>query len=97
VALKAVEVLRKLDRLMSLDVVLRESVERLTSDIAALSNRVTRLEAREGVLIAEAKGAAAAAAGATTAANMADLARRVGVLEERSRHPRLPLGRSDGE
>lgn len=95
-ALKAVEVLRKLDRLMSLDVVLRESVERLTSDIAALSNRVTRLEAREGVLIAEAKGAAAAA-GATTAANMADLARRVGVLEERSRHPRLPLGRSDGE
>jgi hypothetical protein len=89
VALKPVEVLRKLDRLLTLDVTLRDAVQRLSGDIATLNERVTRLEAREAVMVAEAKGAAAAAASMAASATIADLARRIGVLEERSRSIRL--------
>jgi hypothetical protein len=53
--------------------------------IADLADRLTRLEAREEIVVAEAKAAASVAAiGAATSA-MADIARRVGGLEERSR------------
>jgi hypothetical protein len=90
VAPSPVELLRKLDRLLTLDTALRDAVQRLSADIASLNDRVTRLESREAVLIAEAKGAAAAAAGIATTATVADLARRVGALEERSRPARLP-------
>jgi predicted nucleic acid-binding Zn-ribbon protein len=89
VGLKPVELLRKLDRLITLDVALREAVLRLSGDIAALKDRVAVLEAREDVLVARAQGAAAAAAATTAATSLSDLARRIGVLEERSRHPRL--------
>jgi hypothetical protein len=51
---------------------------------------VIRFENREDVLIAEARGAASAAAGQVAAASMADLARRVGGLEERTLQLRLP-------
>ena len=47
-----------------------------------LKNRVLHLEAREVVLIAEAKAAASAACSAVSAQHVADLARRLGVLEE---------------
>ena len=50
--------------------------------IENLKNRVLHLEAREVVLIAEAKAAASAAASAVSAQHVADLARRLGVLEE---------------
>jgi hypothetical protein len=44
-----------------------------------------RLEAREQVVIAEAKGASAAAASAVAANHIGDLSRLVGGLEERVR------------
>jgi hypothetical protein len=65
--------------------------------IENLKNRVLHLEAREVVLIAEAKAAASAAASAVSAQHVADLARRLGVLEEQVRQLRgsgrlLPKG-----
>ncbi len=66
------------------------AIDRLAQEIADLRSRVIRLENREDVLIAEARGAASAAAGQVAAASMADLARRVGGLEERTLQLRLP-------
>jgi peptidoglycan hydrolase CwlO-like protein len=90
VALNVVEILRKLDRLVTLDAKLAEAVQRLSSDIAVLRDRVAALESREEVLVARAQGAAAAAAATTAATSTSDLARRIGVLEERTRQQRLP-------
>jgi hypothetical protein len=56
-------------------------IEALSKEIQALKDRVTRLEAREEVLIAEAKGAAAAAA----TQHIASLARDIGAIDERTR------------
>jgi uncharacterized protein YceH (UPF0502 family) len=56
--------------------------------IADLKERVVQLEAREAVLVAEAKAAASAAASAVSAQHVADLARRLGVLEEQVRQLR---------
>lgn len=53
--------------------------------IENLRNRVLHLEAREAVLVAEAKAAASAAASAVSAQHIGDLARRIGVLEEQMR------------
>ncbi len=53
--------------------------------IESLKNRILLLEAREAALVAEAKGAASAAASAVSAQHISDLARRVGVLEEQVR------------
>jgi hypothetical protein len=56
--------------------------------IENLKNRVLHLDAREAVLVAEAKAAASAAASAVSAQHIADLARRLGVLEEQMRQLR---------
>ena len=56
--------------------------------IENLKNRVLHLEARETALVAEAKAAASAAASAVSAQHIADLARRLGVLEEQVRQLR---------
>ena len=58
--------------------------------IENLKNRVLHLEAREAVPVAEAKAAASAAASAVPAQHIADLARRLGVLEEQVRQLRAP-------
>lgn len=50
----------------------------------ALEERLTRLEAQQGIVVAEAKGAAAATGAAVAARAVTDLARRLGALEERS-------------
>ena len=60
-------------------------IEAQAKEIQALKDRVTRLEAREEVLIAEAKGAAAAAASAAASLHVAELARHVGAIDERTR------------
>jgi hypothetical protein len=70
--------LRTIDRLMSLE---REQATALE----ALKERVARLEAREPVLIAEAKAVSATAASAAATQHVGDLARRLGVLEEQVR------------
>ncbi len=43
------------------------------------------MRAREGMLIAEAKGAAAAVGSAAAAQHVSDVSRRLGILEERTR------------
>jgi len=90
VALDLLGLFRKLDSLMQLEAKHGAAIQRLEADMVALQDRVTRLETREAVLIAEAKGAAAAAATVATTSTVADLAHRVGGLEERSRSARLP-------
>jgi hypothetical protein len=58
-------------------------------DLLALFRKL-RLETREELVMAEAKGAASTAASAATTAVVADLARRIGALQERNCTPRLP-------
>jgi hypothetical protein len=53
--------------------------------IEDLKDRVAKLEAREPILIAEAKAASATAASAAATQHVGDLARRLGVLEEQVR------------
>jgi phage shock protein A len=90
VALDLLALFRKLDGLMQLEAKHGAAIARLEADVMALQDRITRLETRDAVLIAEAKGAASAAATVATTSTVADLARRVGALEERSRSRRLP-------
>ncbi len=73
----------KVDRLLDLDEKHGRSIAALQDQVDALANWVTKLEAREEIVVAEAKGAAAAAAMGATNTVMADLARRVGGLEVR--------------
>ena len=63
-------------------------IEAQAKEIATLKERVTRLEAREEVLVAEARGAAAAAASGAASQHTSDLSRRLGILEERTQHLR---------
>jgi hypothetical protein len=53
--------------------------------VRTLASRLDRLEAREDLLIVEAKAAAATAASVASTGHLADLARQVGILEERTR------------
>ncbi len=54
-----------------------------------LKQRVTRLEAREELVIEKAKGAAGAPATAVVISSVSDMARRVGALEERSARAKI--------
>ena len=81
--LKAV---RAVDRLLSLEAKHTALIEAQAKEIQALKDRVTKLEAREEILIAEAKGAAAAMASAVASQHVAGLARHVGAIDERTRY-----------
>ena len=81
----AVGVLPKLDRLRQLEETHGNAIRRLSEEVTALKHRVTRREFREEVLIARAEGAAAKAAFVAGTVTIADLARSLGALEERSR------------
>ncbi len=72
------DLLRAIDGLLQLE-------RRHGAAIDDLKQRVARLEAREPVLVAEAKAAASAAASAVAAQHIGDLARRLGVMEEQLR------------
>jgi hypothetical protein len=95
VALDLLGLFRKLVSLMQLETKHGASIRRLEADVVRLYERVTCLEGRDAVLIAEATSAVASAASVTTSSTVADLARRIGVLEERTRTGRLPPSRSD--
>lgn len=85
------ETARTVDRLLGLEAKLTAIIEAQAKEIQRLKDRVTKLEAREEVLIAEAKGAAAAAASAVASQHVAEIARQVGAMDERTRHlRRLP-------
>lgn len=61
------------------------AIQKLNDAMSALERRVIILEQREEVIIAKCQGAAAAAATVAGATAMADLARRIGAMEERGR------------
>ena len=72
---------RKIDRLAGLEDRHDKASNSLREDIEGLNARVTRLEAREDIVVAEAKAAAGTAAGIAASGYMSDIARRVGVIE----------------
>ncbi len=74
-----------LDRLLTLEKKHGALIEANTEDIRALADRLTRLEAREAIMVAEAKRAAASLAAEAAARPVGDLYRRIGILEERLR------------
>ena len=86
-------IIKKVDRLLDLEEKQSKAIAGLQDQLDALTDRVTRLEAREDIVVAEAKGAAGVAA----AGAMAELARRIGVLEgsRASRPPRVRKIKSD--
>lgn len=79
---------RTIDRLLSLETKFTALLEVQAKEIQDLKDRLTKLEAREEILIAEAKGAAAAAASVVASQHVADLARHIGTLDERTRQLR---------
>jgi type IV pilus biogenesis protein CpaD/CtpE len=81
-------VARTVDRLMTLEAKHTALFEAQAKEIQGLKDRMTKLEAREEILIAEARGAAYAAASAAASQHVADVARQVGALDERTRHLR---------
>lgn len=78
---------RAVDRLFQLERKHGAILEAQAGEIQALKDRLTSLEqhvrAREEILVAESKAAAATAASAVSVMHIADLARRLGALEER--------------
>jgi uncharacterized protein (UPF0371 family) len=82
--LNGLKLVRDIDRFFSAQKNLTTLLEAQSREIQTLKDRVARLEVREEVLIAEAKGAAAAAAAAIASQHLADLARHVGALDERT-------------
>jgi hypothetical protein len=80
---------RALDRLFQLERKHGAILEAQAAEMQAIKDRLTALEqhvrAREDILVAEAKGAAATAGSVVAAQHIADLARRLGGLEERLR------------
>jgi hypothetical protein len=88
---------RALDRLFQLEKKHGAILEAQAAEIQAIKDRLTKLEehvrAREEILVAEAKGAAAAVGSSVAAQHVSDISRRLGGLEERMRgmeNPRLP-------
>ena len=82
-------VVRKIDSLTGLEAKHDRELDMLRAEMADMRARVTRLEAREDIVVAEAKGAAGVAAGAATSAYLSDLVRRVTLLEAHAGQTRL--------
>ena len=85
---------RALDRLFQLEKKHGAILEAQAEAIQAIKDRLTMLEqhvrAREDILVAEAKGAAAATGSAVAAQHVSEIARRLGAIKERLRGlPRL--------
>ena len=79
-----VKLIRNVDRALTAEAKHGQAIEKLATEIGTLKDRVTRLEAREDVIIAEARSAAGAAATQVAMASVPDISRRIGRLEERS-------------
>jgi hypothetical protein len=74
------------DRLLDLEKKLTAVIEAQAKEIQDLKDRATRLEGREEVVIAETKAAAGIAASAVASQHVAELARQVGAIDERTRN-----------
>jgi hypothetical protein len=81
--------LRNIDRFVQIE-------RKHSAAIADLQARMVKLEASRDTMIVEARAAASVAASAAASLHVADLARRLGILEERSRPADGPprIGRS---
>ena len=75
---------RSIEDLMRRDKAHEEAIRQVGRRLDAIEGRLTRLEAQQGIVVAEAKGAAAATGAAAAAQAITDFARRLGALEERS-------------
>jgi hypothetical protein len=86
---------RALDRFLQVEKKHGAILEAQAVEIQAIKDRLTKLEehvkAREEILVAEAKGAAAAVGSSVAAQHVSDISRRLGAMEERLRgSTRLP-------
>ena len=70
------ELLRSVDRLLTLEAKHSKALEKLTTDLDDLRARVIRLENREDVVVAEARAAAGGGGSAVAMQSVADMARR---------------------
>jgi hypothetical protein len=81
------DTLRTVDRLLALEKNHRALIEKQAEEMQELKDRLTRLEAhvqaREEILVAEAKGAAAAVASTVASQHIASIAQSVGRLQGR--------------
>jgi hypothetical protein len=81
------DTVRTLDRLFALEKNHRTLIERQAEEIQDLKDRLTKLEAhvraREDILVAEAKGAAAAVASTVASQHIARIAQSLGRLQGR--------------
>jgi len=80
---------RALDRLLQLEKKHGAILEAQAAEIQGIKDRLSKLEAhvqaREEILVAEAKGAAAAVASVAASQHVSDISRRLGAMEERLR------------
>lgn len=72
---------RKLDALLELERSYREALDELRRAVTDIDRRLTRLEAREDIVVSEARAAARAASYEATQGTITDIARRIGTLE----------------
>ncbi len=75
---------KKIDSLLELEERQNKSLAVLADRLTAIERRMDRLEAREEIVVAKAEGAARSAAAIVGTASVADLSRRIGILEERA-------------
>jgi K+/H+ antiporter YhaU regulatory subunit KhtT len=80
----AYEVLKRAEALLNLEKTHGALIEKNAREIRELADRLTKLESRLEIMVAEAKGAAASAASAAVAQNLIEIGRRLGALEERT-------------
>ena len=85
---RLIEVLRRIDRLFENIQKLQAGQEALGDRLLEVERRLSKLENREELLIEKMGTRASEAATAVMNANMMDMARRLGALEERSRTPK---------
>jgi ABC-type transporter Mla subunit MlaD len=81
----AVEVLRRAERLLSVEAQHDRLLEAHGKKLQNLADRITAVESRLETVIAEAKGAAGATASSVVTQNLVEIARSLGALEERVR------------
>lgn len=92
---------RRLDRLFELEAKHGKLIEVQAERIKAIEEQLNRLqarvEAREDILVAEAKGAAGSVASMVASQHVAEISRRLGAIEERVRASgRIALLERDG-
>lgn len=76
---------RTMDRLLTLEKKHGDALELLQEQLRNISDRLTKLESREEMLIIRAEAAAASAASAAASNHLSELARHIGALDERTR------------